>query len=127
MFDDLDPRSPTPLYEQIASRIRTAIAVGEFAPGESLPSVRGLSRELRVNPATVVQAYRDLQHAGFVEKRHGSGTFVRDVSPENRSEQVSKQATELVRRLVTEAARLGVGVDELEAAFEQEVRARMGK
>ena len=125
MFDDLDPRSPTPLYEQIASRIRTAVAVGEFAPGESLPSVRGLSRQLRVNPATVVQAYRDLEQAGFVEKRHGSGTFVKDVSAEHRSEQVGQQARDLVKRMVSEAGRLGIGAGELEAAFEQEVRARM--
>ena len=42
MFDDIDPRSPTPLYEQIAARVRMAVASGELVPGDPLPSVRQL-------------------------------------------------------------------------------------
>src|SRR2546430_17582956 len=55
-----------PLYEQIANRVRVAIASGELRPAAALPSVRQLAAELRVNPATVVQAYRDLEAEGFV-------------------------------------------------------------
>ncbi|MCH9015703.1 MAG: GntR family transcriptional regulator, partial [Gemmatimonadetes bacterium] len=40
MFEEIDPRSPTPLYEQIAARIRVAVATSELNPGEPLPSVR---------------------------------------------------------------------------------------
>ena len=53
MFEDIDPRSPNPLWGQIAARVRVAIAAGELRPGEALPSVRDLARRLRVNPATV--------------------------------------------------------------------------
>ena len=81
MFEQLDPRSPNPLYAQIANRLRVAIAAGELRPGAALPSVRHLAAELRVNPATVVQAYRDLESDGFVEMRQGAGTFVREVPP----------------------------------------------
>ena len=56
MFHDIDPRSPTPLYAQIAARVRVAIASGELSPGDALPSTRQLAHTLRVNPATVVQA-----------------------------------------------------------------------
>jgi DNA-binding transcriptional regulator YhcF (GntR family) len=59
MFQNIDPRSATPLYAQIASRVKLAIASGELASGTGLPSVRHLATELRVNPATVVQAYRE--------------------------------------------------------------------
>ena len=97
MFADIDPRSPTPLYEQIAARVRMAIASGELAMGESLPSVRALARELRINPATVVQAYRDLAADAFVELRHGQGTFVREVPTYLRAEERAAQATRLVR------------------------------
>ncbi|MEX2049379.1 MAG: GntR family transcriptional regulator, partial [Gemmatimonadota bacterium] len=51
MFEQIDPRSPTPLYAQIAARVRVAVAAGELSPGDALPSVRALARELRVNPA----------------------------------------------------------------------------
>ena len=93
MFDDIDPRSPTPLYEQIAARVRMAVAAGELAPGDALPSVRALARDLRVNPATVVQAYRDLATDGFVELRHGQGTFIQEVPAFLRDEERTAQAT----------------------------------
>lgn len=120
MFDDIDPRSPTPLYEQIAARVRMAIAAGELAAGESLPSVRALARQLRVNPATVVQAYRDLASDAFVELRHGQGTFVREVASQMRDEERAAQATRLVRRLLQDAARLGISADDLAQAFNTE-------
>lgn len=117
MFDGIDPRSPTPLYEQIAARVRLAVASGELAEGDALPSVRGLARDLRVNPATVVQAYRDLAADGFVELRHGQGTFIKDVPSFLRDEERTAQATHLVRRLLQDAARVGIGVEELAHAF----------
>ena len=61
MFDTIDPRSPMPLYEQIAARIRLAVASEELQPGDPLPSVRQVAAIVRVNPATVAQAYRDLE------------------------------------------------------------------
>lgn len=126
MFDQIDPRSPTPLYAQVAARLRLAIASGELRPGDALPSVRQLAARLRINPATVVQAYRDLEAEGFVEMRQGAGTFVRDVRPEQRADERARAASALVQRVLTEAGRLGLSIDELQAAIaaELEVRAR---
>lgn len=120
MFDDIDPRSPTPLYEQIAARVRMSVAAGELGPGDALPSVRALARDLRVNPATVVQAYRDLAADGFVELRHGQGTFVQEVPTFVREEERAAQATKLVRTLLQDAARLGISVEELARALNVE-------
>jgi GntR family transcriptional regulator len=120
MFDNIDPRSPTPLYEQIAARVRLAVASGEMAQGDPLPSVRGLARDLRVNPATVVQAYRDLAADGFVELRHGQGTFIKEVPSFLREEERTVQATRLVRKLLQDAARVGIGMEELAHAFRTE-------
>ena len=58
MFERIDPRSSTPIYAQIAARVRVAVASGELSAGDDMPSVRALATQLRVNPATVVQAYR---------------------------------------------------------------------
>lgn len=124
MFDHVDPRSPTPLYAQIASRLRIAVAAGELRPGDALPSVRRLATQLRVNPATVVQAYRDLESEGFVEMRQGAGTFVRELPPARRSSERVRQATVLVRQLIANARRLGVSLDELHSAILEEMGAR---
>lgn len=127
MFDDIDPRSPTPLYEQIAARVRLAVASGDLAPGDSLPSVRALARDLRVNPATIVQAYRDLAADGFVEMRHGQGTFVQEVSDFMRDEERATRAQQMVRKLLEDGARLGVGAEELSRAFNAEVGAEISE
>ncbi len=121
MFERIDPRSSTPLYAQIAGRLKVAIAAGELRPAEALPSVRELAARLRVNPATVVQAYRDLEAEGFVEIRHGAGTFVRELAPGRRSRERARQATALVRQLLADARRAGVSLAELQAAIEEEL------
>ena len=100
-----------------------AIAAGELATGDGLPSVRSLSRSLRVNPATVVQAYRELAADGFVDLRHGQGTFVKEVPAMLREEERITQARQLVRTLLQDAARVGIGMDELARAFETETGA----
>ena len=125
MFDDIDPRSPVPRYEQIASRVRLAVAGGDLSPGDSLPSVRVLARTLRVNPATVSQAYRDLAADGFAETRHGHGTFIQEVPSFLRQEERASAAQQLVRKLIQDGARLGLEVDELSRAFHSEVGAEI--
>jgi GntR family transcriptional regulator len=121
MFDDIDPRSPTPLWGQIAARVRVAVAAAELLPGEALPSVRGLARRLRVNPATVAQAYRELAGEGFVETRHGAGTFVREVSSGRKTEEKRLRAGELVRKVLEDGARLGISAEELAQAFKDQM------
>jgi DNA-binding transcriptional MocR family regulator len=70
-----------PLYIQAADALRARIVDGGFRPGDRLPSVRKLSDELAVNPATVVAAYRILGQEGFLEPRAGSGVFVATGAP----------------------------------------------
>lgn len=125
MFENIDPRSPNPLWGQIAARVRVAIAAGELKPGEALPSVRELARRLRVNPATVAQAYKELAREGFAETRHGSGTFIREVPQGRREEERRVQALGLVRELLEDGARLGIGLEEIWKAFQEEVESKV--
>lgn len=122
MFDNIDSRSPTPLYAQIASRVRVAIASGDLATGDALPSVRALATQLRVNPATVVQAYRDLESEGLVSTRHGSGTFVQEVGADRRSRDRQSEARKLVRDLVARAGGMGISTAELRKAIDEEIK-----
>ena len=123
VFDHIDPRSPTPIYAQIAARVRIAIAAGDLVSGDPLPSVRALAATLRVNPATVVQAYRDLERDGVVEMRQGSGTFIATLSPEARDHTREQEARRLVRDLLERAARLAICPAELRRALDTELGA----
>lgn len=114
MFRQIDARSPIPLYVQIADRLRVAVASGEMAPGSALPSVRNLASTLRVNPATVVQAYRELEHAGVVESRQGAGTYVRELPDARRESDRRREARRLIREMLQQASGLGVTADDLE-------------
>ena len=121
MFQGIDPRSPNPLYAQIAAQIRVAVASGEVRPGDALPSVRSLAQRLRVNPATVVQAYRELEMDGFVEMRHGAGTFVREVPTDRKTEERLERARLIARQALQEAARMGIPASELLEVMREEV------
>lgn len=121
MFDRIEPRSPIPLYAQIAERVRLAVASGELRPGELLPSVRQLAARLRINPATAAQAYRELEKEGFVEMRQGAGSYVREVAPDRRATERAEQAGRLVRQLITDAGQLGIGPRELRDALVREM------
>src|SRR3954453_3821349 len=76
MLVSLDPHDGRPLYLQIMDEVRRAVSVGTLRPEDPMPSVRELAGELVVNPRTVSQAYRELEHEGVVYVRRGQGTFV---------------------------------------------------
>jgi GntR family transcriptional regulator len=78
MFDDLDPRSPDPLYLQLAQRIKRLIAVGALRPGERVPAVRELASKARVNRNTAARVIQLLETQGLIWTRVGHGSFVSD-------------------------------------------------
>lgn len=71
-----------PIYDQIAFQIKNQIIAGELKPGEALPSMRILAKELRISVITTKRAYNDLEEEGFLETVPGKGSFVamRDAS-----------------------------------------------
>jgi GntR family transcriptional regulator len=78
----IDRRSGTAVYAQLVHQVRQAIRAGRLAPGDRLPTAREVAERTHINPNTVLRAYRDLEVAGLVEPRQGSGTFVRaDLPP----------------------------------------------
>ena len=121
MFERIDPRSPTPIYAQIAERVRVAVAAGELSKGDGLPSVRALASRLRVNPATVVQAYRELEQEKLVEMRQGAGTYILEMSTDSRARERTAAAKRLVRALMEEAARLGIQREDIKKALNGEL------
>ena len=71
-----NPASGVPIYLQLMEQVKHAIETGALRPGEQLPGMRPLAEELVINPNTVAKAYRELEHEGVIELRHGAGAFV---------------------------------------------------
>ncbi len=97
-----------PIYLQIAHQVKYLVASGRLAPGDEIPPIRVLARQLLVNPNTVARAYLELEREGVVETRHGSGTYVSDAgSPLARKERL-KILSERIDALLAEARHLRV-------------------
>jgi GntR family transcriptional regulator len=73
----LDRHTGVPAYRQIIDQVRHAIHLGILRPGDQLPTVREVVRQITINPNTVHRAYRELELQGLTEGRTGSGTFIR--------------------------------------------------
>lgn len=72
--------SREPIYHQIEQQLQTLIASGFLAPGNALPSIRVLAKELEISVITTRRAYQNLEASGFIETKQGKGTFVSDVT-----------------------------------------------
>ncbi len=117
MLIAINPSDPRPIYHQIMDEIRRALVVGTIAPDDPLPSVRQLAGELRINPNTVQQAYRELEREGFVHVKRGLGTFVSGVL--SRQSEREELAQSLANRALSEAHRHGLSADDLVAAVRE--------
>ena len=76
MLSRPNPSLGVPIYLQLMEQIKHAVETGALAPGDQLPGIRPLAEELVINPNTVAKAYRELEHDGVIELRHGAGAFV---------------------------------------------------
>lgn len=68
--------SGQPIYEQICRQVKGAVASGKLKPGEPLPSIRSLARDLRISVITTKRAYEELERDGFICTVAGKGSFV---------------------------------------------------
>ena len=110
---DVDPTAAVPPSEQIANQIRFAVCSGRVAPGDRLPSVRGLAASARINPNTVFRAYRALEREGTVSTRPGAGVFV---APRARARCAAIRDRHLrsrFARVVSDALAAGLRPDEI--------------
>src|SRR5436853_7469599 len=71
-----NPSLGVPIYLQLMEQVKHAVSTGALRPGDQLPGIRPLAEELVINPNTVAKAYRELEHEGILELRHGAGAFV---------------------------------------------------
>ena len=79
MFIVVSPLNPDPMYKQVTDQIKDAIATKVLKPETKLPSIREMSKELKISIITIKRAYADLEKDGYIFTRSGMGSFVADV------------------------------------------------
>jgi GntR family transcriptional regulator len=117
----VDTTDSLPVYAQIVDQIKRAIASGSLKAGDGLPSLRETALKLRINPLTVGKAYKQLEHDGLIETRHGLGSFVTaDTGPTEtfRRDALSRE----IDNVIVDAFHMGVAPNELRKLFDERIK-----
>ena len=105
--------SEDPIYQQIVKQLKGHVISGVLQPGESLPSIRSLARELHISVITTKRAYDELERGGFVDTVGGKGTYVSNQNKELLREMRIRIVEEKLAEAIEEARNLGLTADEL--------------
>ena len=116
-----NPSSGVPIYLQLMEQVKHAIETGAVRPGEQLPGIRPLAEELVINPNTVAKAYRELEHEGVIELRHGAGAFVSGSARAKKLTDKVRAAQTVVAAAVERLRARGVTDEEIRRLFEAEL------
>ena len=110
--------SGVPIYLQLMEQVKHGIETGAVRPGEQLPGIRPLAEELVINPNTVAKAYRELEHEGVIELRHGAGAFVSANSQAKKLTDKVRAGQTIVAAAVERLHARGVTDEEIRRLFE---------
>ena len=102
-----------PIYRQIVNQVKYLVASALLRPGEELPPIRALALQLKVTPNTIVKAYDELERAGVVHKRQGSGTYVSDARPRLANRERQRIIEQRIDALLAEAHQLNFTADDV--------------
>jgi GntR family transcriptional regulator len=120
MLIRIDHDSGVPIYLQIMDRIKHLVATGTLKAGDQLPTIRQLSVTLRVDPNTVVHAYRELDREGIISTQQGRGTFISEHPDGEQLTQLRQERLNvLVGGALLEALSLGYAEEDIRSAFEE--------
>ncbi len=113
----VDPHSGVPVYRQLISQIKFHVASGLLKPGDELPSTRGLSARLGVNPMTISKAFRRLEQEDVVERRPGLPLVVRSLPAGALEATRLAQLRAGLEPVVLQARQLGIATDDAVELF----------
>jgi GntR family transcriptional regulator len=118
-----NPSSGVPVYRQLMEQVKHAIETGALRPGEQLPGIRPLAEEIVINPNTVAKAYRELDHEGVIELRHGAGAFVSGNAGAKKLTDKLRTGQAIVAAAVEKLRARGITNEEVRRLFEAELAA----
>ena len=116
-----NPSLGVPIYLQLMEQVKHAIETGALRPGEQLPGIRPLAEELVINPNTVAKAYRELEHEGVLELRHGAGAFVSPNAGTRKLTTKLRAGQSVVAAAVEQLRGRGLSDEEIRRLFEAEL------
>jgi GntR family transcriptional regulator len=116
-----NPSTGVPIYLQLMEQVKHGIETGALRPGDQLPGIRPLAEELVINPNTVAKAYRELEHEGVIELRHGAGAFVTGTPGARKVTDKLRAAQRIVGDAVEKLHARGVTDEEIRRLFEAEL------
>src|SRR5258707_3069366 len=116
-----NPSLGVPIYLQLMEQVKHAIETGALRPGEQLPGIRPLAEELVMNPNTVAKAYRELEHEGVIELRHGAGAFVSAHAGTRRTAEAVRAAQPVIAATVKRLRSRGLTDEEIRRLVGTEV------
>lgn len=116
-----NPSSGVPIYLQLIEQVKHSIETGALRAGEQLPGIRPLAEELVINPNTVAKAYRELEHAGVIELRHGAGAFVSENAKGKKGAEKMRAGQAVIAGAVNQLREQGVTNEEIRRMFEAEL------
>lgn len=120
MYIHIDYNSGKPIIHQAVEQIKWLVVSGKLLPGKKLPSIREISRQLQINPTTVVRIYKELQHQGIIILRQGQGAFVAEQSKIPSKPEAAESIRAAVRAALVEGVRLGLNKEDLDALMNEE-------
>lgn len=103
-----------PIYEQITSQLKQKILTGELSPGDALPSMRLLAKELRISVITTKRAYEELERDGFIHTMVGKGSFVARPNMELLKEEQKREIEEYLELAAEKAKQCEISLGELQ-------------
>jgi GntR family transcriptional regulator len=116
-----NPSSGVPIYLQLMEQVKHAVETGALRSGEQLPGIRPLAEELVINPNTVAKVYRELEHEGVLELRHGAGAFVSANAGAKKLTDKLRAGRAIVAAAVEKLRGRGVTDDEIRRLLEAEL------
>lgn len=114
----INSSSMVPIYEQIVDQVKSQIISGELKEDDNLPSVRTLSKELRISALTVKKAYDSLEQEGFTVTIHGKGTYVAAANKEMMMEEYRREVEEELTEVIRKAKRYGLSEEDIREMLE---------
>ena len=114
----INTSSMVPIYEQIIDQIKTMIRKEELKQNDQLPSVRALSKELKISALTVKKAYDELEREGFTVTVHGKGSYVTAANTEWMMEEQRKEVEQDLEQAILKGRRYGISDEDIKTLFE---------
>jgi len=116
-----NPSLGVPIYLQLMEQVKHAVETGALRPGDQLPGMRPLAEQLVINPNTVAKAYRELEHEGVIELRHGAGAFVSASAKARPRTDKLRAGQAVVAIAIGKLQSAGLTEDEIRRLFEAEL------